>query len=55
MFYTYMWNTGANRGLMNKTDIGSPTGTLYTTMSQLMLSPAASLEPYTFAAIKALW
>lgn len=55
MFYTYMWETGANRGLMNKSSLGSPTGTLYSTMSELMFSPASSLEQYTFAAIKSLW
>ncbi len=27
MFYTYMWETGANRGLMNKTGIGLPQAT----------------------------
>ena len=55
MFYTYMWETGSYRGLMNKNDAGSPTGTLYTRMSQLMFSPASSLEQHTFGAIKALW
>ena len=55
MFFTYMWETGTNRGLMNKNDAGSPTGTLYTRMSRLMFSPASSLEQYTFGAIKALW
>jgi hypothetical protein len=55
MFYTYMWETGSSRGLMNKSNLGSPTGTLYTRMSQLMLTPASSLEQYTFAGIKSLW
>jgi len=55
MFYTYLWETGASRGLMNKSDITSPTGTLYSTMSELMFTPASSLEHYTFGAIKALW
>lgn len=55
MFFTYMWETGSNRGLMNKNDVTSPTGTLYTRMSQLMFSPASSLEQHTFGAIKALW
>jgi hypothetical protein len=55
MFYTYMWDTGSNRGLMNKSDASSPTGTLYTKMSELMFTPASSLEQHTFAAIKALW
>lgn len=55
MFYTYMWETGATRGLMNKSDIGSPTGTLYSSMSELMFIPASSLEQHTFASIKALW
>jgi len=53
MFYTYMWQTGANRGLMNKTDVTSPTGTLYTTMSELMFDDAQALRPSTFGAIKA--
>ncbi len=55
MFYTYMWETGANRGLMNKTSLGSPTGTLSTKMSELMFEPAYSLEATTFAAIKSLF
>lgn len=55
MFYTYLWDTGSNRGLMNKSDIGSPTGTLYTTMSQLMFAPATALQQSTFGSIKALW
>jgi len=55
MFYTYMWETGSSRGLMNKNDASSRTGTLYTRMSELMFTPASSLEQYTFGAIKALW
>ena len=55
MFYTYMWETGSNRGLMNKTNIGSPTGTLYTRMSELMFTPESSLQQYSFAYIKSLW
>lgn len=55
MFYTYMWETGTNRGLMNKTNVGSPTGTLYTKMSQLMFDGTLALEPETFGSIKALW
>lgn len=55
MFYTYMWDTGASRGLMNKTDISNPTGTLSNLMSELMFEPAYALEANTFAAIKALW
>jgi hypothetical protein len=52
MFYTYMWNTGTSRGLMNKTDISSPTGTLSNNMSELMLDGTMALEPETFASIK---
>ncbi len=55
MFYTYMWETGTTRGLMNKLSLGSPIGTLYTTMSQLMFSSVSSLEQHTFAGIKSLW
>ncbi len=55
MFYTYLWDTGTNRGLMNKSDVGSPTGVLYTTMSELMFAPASALEQQTFASIKAMW
>jgi hypothetical protein len=54
MFYTYMWDTGANRGLMNKTDITSPTGTLSTSMSELMFTGSSSLEAVTLGFIKAL-
>jgi hypothetical protein len=53
MFYTYMWDTGTNRGLMNKTDITSPTGTLSTSMSELMFDGVLSLGTSTFGAIKA--
>jgi len=53
MFYTYMWDTGANRGLMNKTDVTSPTGTLSTSMSELMLTESMSLEAVTFGSVKA--
>lgn len=55
MFFTYMWQTGANRGLMNKSNIGNPTGTLSTKMSELMFQPALTLEVTTFAGIKALF
>ena len=55
MFYTYMWETGASRGLMNKGDIGVPTGTLSTKMSQLMFDGTLALEQKTFGAIKTLW
>jgi hypothetical protein len=53
MFYTYMWDTGSNRGLMNKTDITSPTGTLSTSMSELMFDDSQALETDTFGSIKA--
>lgn len=53
MFYTYMWDTGTNRGLMNKNSVTAPTGTLYTKMSELMFEEdTAALEAVTFAAIK---
>lgn len=55
MFYTYLWETGSNRSLMNKADVHSPTGTLSTTMSQLMFDGALALEQETFGSIKALW
>jgi hypothetical protein len=55
MFYTYLWDTGTNRGLMNKSDVGSPIGELYTTMSELMFAPASALEERTFGSIKAMW
>ena len=55
MFYTYMWETGINRGLMNKSDVSAPTGTLYTTMSHLMFEGTLALEHETFGSIKALW
>jgi hypothetical protein len=53
MFYTYMWDTGSSRGLMNKTDVTSPTGTLYTTMSELRFDDTQALETDTFGSIKA--
>lgn len=55
MFYTYMWETGTSRGLMNKTDVNDPTGTLYTRMSQLMFIEPSALEQETFGSIKTLW
>ena len=55
MFYTYLWETGSNRGLMNKNDVGSPTGFLYTTMSELMFGAASPLQQSTFGSIKAMW
>ncbi|RKZ05978.1 hypothetical protein DRQ25_14955 [Candidatus Fermentibacteria bacterium] len=55
MFYTYMWETGVNRGLMNKSDINASTGTLATKMSQLMFDGTLALEPQTFGTIKTLW
>jgi len=55
MFYTYMWDTGTNRGLMNKSDVTSPTGTLSTEMSRLMIDGTLALEHETFGSIKALW
>ena len=54
MFYTYMWETGSHRGLMNKSDVGSPSGVLYTTMSTLMFDSPSALENSTFGEIKAL-
>ncbi len=53
MFYTYMWSTGTSRGLMNKTDITSPTGTLNTTMSELRFDGTMDLDTATFGGIKA--
>jgi hypothetical protein len=53
MFYTYMWPTGSNRGLMNKTDVTSPRGTLYTSMSEIRFDSPQSLESATFGSIKA--
>lgn len=53
MFYTYMWNTGAPRGLMNKTDLSSPTGTLSNNMSELRFDGSMALDPMTFGEIKA--
>lgn len=55
MFYTYMWETGASRGLMNTTDVGAPTGTLSTKMSELMFEGTMALEQNTFGYIKTLW
>jgi len=55
MFYTYLWETGSSRGLMNKSSISSPTGTLSSRMSRLMFDGPLALEQDTFAAIKALW
>ena len=55
MFYTYMWETGTNRGLMNTTNVNSPTGTLSTEMSELMFDGTLALEPETFGSIKAIW
>ncbi len=55
MFYTYMWETGASRGLMNKADVSAPTGTLSTKMSHLMFEGTMALEQHTFGYIKALW
>lgn len=55
MFYTYMWETGASRGLMNKLDVGAPTGTLSTNISRLMFEGTMALEQNTFGYIKALW
>jgi hypothetical protein len=55
MFYTYMWETGSNRGLMNKSSVGSPTGTLYTRMSQLRFDGPTALDHSTFGSIKAFW
>jgi len=55
MFYTYMWETGASRGLMNKADVTAPTGTLSTVMSQLMFDGPMALEQHTFGYIKAFW
>lgn len=55
MFYTYMWETGTSRGLMNKSDVSAPTGTLYTRMSELMFDGPLALEQGTFGSIKALW
>lgn len=52
MFYTYMWNTGTSRGLMNKTDISSPTGTLSNNMSELGFDGTMALDPMTFGEIK---
>lgn len=53
MFFTYKWNTGANRALENKADIYSPTGILSHNMSELMFESASSLSHMTFGAIKA--
>ena len=53
MFYTYMWNTGSNRGLMNKVDVGSPVGALSPAMSRLMFNGTLALQQDTFGAIKA--
>lgn len=53
MFYTYMWNTGSPRGLMNKTDLTSPTGTLSNNMSELRFDGTMALVPSTFGSIKA--
>ena len=55
MFYTYMWETGVNRGLMNKSNINSPTGTLYTRMSELAFTGTMALEQETFGSIKTLF
>ena len=55
MFFTYKWNTGANRALENKTDIYSPTGNLSQNMSELMFDGPLNLTRHTFGAIKALW
>ncbi len=55
MFFTYMWDTGTNRALMNKSDVGSPSGTLYTNMSRLMLDSPSALQSATFGEIKSLW
>jgi hypothetical protein len=55
MFFTYLWDTGSSRGLMNKSSISSPVGTLSTIMSQLMFDGSMDLEQHTFAEIKTLW
>ncbi len=55
MFYTYFWDSGSNRGLMNKSDISAPTGTLSTSISELMFDGILALEQETFASIKTLW
>jgi hypothetical protein len=55
MFYTYMWPTGANRGLLNKTSLVSPTGTLSQNMSELRFEGEDALQPLTFAEIKTLF
>jgi hypothetical protein len=55
MFYTYMWGTGAYRGLMNKNDVTAPTGTLSQNMSELMFDGPLALDQTTFGAIKSLW
>jgi hypothetical protein len=55
MFYTYMWPTGTNRGLLNKSSLGSPTGTLSQNMSELRFEGEDALQPMTFAEIKTLF
>ncbi|MEN8208431.1 MAG: hypothetical protein ABFR50_04185 [Candidatus Fermentibacteria bacterium] len=55
MFYTYMWETGTSRGLMNKSNVSSPTGTLSSRMSQLMFEGTMAFEQSTFGYIKTLW
>jgi len=55
MFFTYKWNTGANRALENDSDIYAPTGVLGQNMSELMFDGPLALTPYSFGAIKALW
>lgn len=55
IFYTWMWETGANRGLLNTTDTGNPSGELRTAMSRLLFTPASSLDRLTFGGIKTLW
>lgn len=54
MFFTYMWDTGSNRGLMNTSDVHSPTGILQANVSELRFDGPLALVPATFAEIKTL-
>ena len=53
VFYTYMWPTGSNRGLLNKMSTEEPEGALSTAMSRLMFTGTLALQQDTFGSIKA--
>lgn len=54
-FYTYAWNTGSCRALLNTDDLQDPTGYRQQFMSRLRFSEEQTLDQVTFAAIKTMW